>query len=332
MEAPPKVIVLAIGTAEECAEVEKFGAAQRGRGPAIAYRCSVLRADPIDFHRVELGQPFITKQGKRGDIVKREAQISEQDSAAQFTGHVLHRLRQYPFGLFVHIAERTGLRQCIEHQTGLVQGSRRQCRKLVPQIAPVLAIEIQRQTPIDPVPRRLQPIVGEIRIGIPLAREATGDQSQTTDPKGDVVVPQETYSSFAGPTFWVAQIAKAALQDLVSQCPGYGRSIWPVLERCGSHDEIGNPLDDPGQLRLRIGMKRIACLFGRFLLSTRTPFRKARRRRLVEKERAPENTLHGCFDFGSQRLHHAPQFHRFSRLCRQSLQVVADGLRPGDGG
>jgi len=77
MEPAPEVIVLAIGAAEESAEIVEFRAAQGSVRSPFADRGGIFGRDAIDLDRIEFGEILIAHQGQGGDVVIGEAEIGQ---------------------------------------------------------------------------------------------------------------------------------------------------------------------------------------------------------------------------------------------------------------
>ena len=73
MQAAPKIVILAIGTAEKRAEIVELDAFKRGCGATLANRGAVLGGNAVHFDRVEFVQAFVLQQGQSRNIVKRIA-------------------------------------------------------------------------------------------------------------------------------------------------------------------------------------------------------------------------------------------------------------------
>ena len=82
MEAAPKIVIFAVGSAEECAEAIELNAFQRRTRAAFADGLGFIGGNAVDLDRVELVEAFALQKSVSGDVVKRKAEISEQWRAA----------------------------------------------------------------------------------------------------------------------------------------------------------------------------------------------------------------------------------------------------------
>src|SRR3546814_10506671 len=75
VQPAPKIVVLAIGAAEERAEAVELNALERRLRAAAANGRGVIGSDPVDLHRVELVQSLALEQWQGGQVVKGKTQI-----------------------------------------------------------------------------------------------------------------------------------------------------------------------------------------------------------------------------------------------------------------
>ena len=327
VEAAPQVIVLAIGAAEEGAEIEEFGASQRCRRAAFADGGTVFRTDAIDLHRVEFGQAFIAHQRQGGDVVEREAEVSEQHPPPQVARHGFQRRHQHLFRSFVRRPQLAPFGQRIEEHARFLHYLGRDPGEVFAQGTAILAREVECQRLVHRIAGVLQAVVGNLGVQLPVARQAPRQQAQSAHAEDQVVVAEEFDGRFARTVAAsLSQPVQTARFDFGPQVCRDHVGRGQVDPRTGRTRQFSKPLDDAAQLGLGIGMEGISRPFCRRLLRLGPPCGKALAVRPVEEQRMAEQLLHRRIHFGAQRAEHDAQLFRLARLSGQRFEVVADRL------
>ena len=191
MKAAPEVIVLAIGAAEEGAEIVKFGPAQGRRRAAVADALGIVGADAVDFYWVEFGQALVAQQGQGGDVVEGEAEIGEEHATLEIGGHVSQRLGQHFFCAIVDFRQQALFLYVVEQGCRFAHDTACYIGEFLPESARVFLLEIQRKNLEYRIAALLQRVVGNFRVSLPIAREAAGKQAQAADAETDIVLAEE---------------------------------------------------------------------------------------------------------------------------------------------
>ncbi len=95
---------------------------------------------------------------------------------------------------------------------------------------------------------------------------------------------------------------------------------------CRRQSKPRQPADNPRELGLRIGVKRVSGPFRRSLLGLLAPRLEPRRRWTIQKQSAPEKLVDRRIDLGPQGGHDPRQPLGFTALFLELFEIVADWL------
>ncbi len=113
-------------------------------------------------------------------------------------GIAAKRFREQYLGLLVGRFQAPPLGELVQNRARIREHIGGNLGKIIAQRRHSVAREIQREDLVDRLARRIERIIGNLRIGLPLARKAAGDEAQAADAEGEVVRAQEFHCARRG--------------------------------------------------------------------------------------------------------------------------------------
>ena len=332
MQPAPQVVVLAVGAAEEGAEIVEFDAAQTFRRAARAHGVGIFGGNPVDVDRIEFGHAFAAQQGQGHGVVERKAEVGEEDAAAQRHRHARQHGGDHRLGAAVGLAQLAICGKRGQHRCRLGEDPRGQGRKGLAQRGACLKIEIERQRRIDRLARILErggifrPVAGPVFGKLP------GQQAQAADAVGKVMVAQEVDRRRRRSAARRGEVIEPASGQMLAQMRGDRAPGDRAQFGTGRPDGDRDVIDHPGDLDLSIAVVGITGALGGGLLCLVAPGRQAFHVRPVEEQGAAEQLLDRLFDLRPDGFDNRAQPRGFGRLAREQLEIVAHRLFARDRG